>query len=799
MLPIKAIHPNPRTDAAPRNNVAVDRNPPSLLWPAARGKNVRYSVRLSQGQRFPKNGTLAETGLPWAMFTPADALAPGTWYWQVGVSARGKLNWSSTHQFVVTASTRRTHLPPAESILEHAASIRPRLLPTRESLRNVRSAKSQDLAQKLTAQTGHLLGQELPDDATPPSHGDDEYKQMKFARWESRGLAANQASAIEDLLCAGHLNGDNRFVDEAVRRARNVASWDPDGFTNPVISDFADASCMRAMALAYDTEYQHLSGQDRRRLREAMTVRCRRFYEASINNVEVRLFGGHLWQHLLTEFFEAALALLGEVPEARTWCRYIYELWVARFPLIGGEDGGWANGPKYFGTNVETLILMTDYFDRLGANTFYRAPWFRNASRFLSYVWPPGSENDGFGDGTELEDVPSATHVHWMDHLGHRFADQDAIDYAARWREFDPPGQIGARLSLLSLNWTPPSRPKPRTFPKAIRFQDTGLISAHTSLEKVDRNLTVAFRSSPFGSFNHMHSCQNAFNVFYGGERLFANSGYYVAMADDHAKSWYKDTRGHNTILIDGKSQKRGPEGYGWIPRFIDGDRISYWVGDASNAYGDAGLLRYRRHVSLLHPNVVVVYDDLVADHEAEWTWQLHAHQKLTYNKRESVFRSNTSRAKATLTFASSAKHTVQVGDTFDPPALNWGKKDYKGAGAPEIFPQRWHAQVRTDVTSAVRFLSIISVGPKPLLVRPVSGGFRVGQWTVEAEMDAAIPASMIIRRAKDTVVLSVDTPAIESGGKTYRTKNCSLLLETGKAVRVRDQLPSAAVTQMEE
>ena len=32
--------------------------------------------------------------------------------------------------------------------------------------------------------------------------------------------------------------------------------------------------------------------------------------------------------------------------------------------------------------------------------------------------------------------------------------------------------------------------------------------------------------------------------------------------------------------------QKIGTEGYGWIPRYYEGEEISYVVGDASNAYG---------------------------------------------------------------------------------------------------------------------------------------------------------------------------------------------------------------------
>ena len=698
MLPIKAIPPNPRTDASPYIGVRVDRNPAPLLWPASKRKNVRYSVRLSQSDRFPKKGTITEVGLPWAMYTPSRTLETGIWYWQVGeTTRRGKQVWSERYSFEVTARSRKILRPHADQLLSRTSVDRPRLVPARKDVRRLQAKVSHPLAQRLYEQTAHLIGQPLPNDRTPPKKGDDEYKRMKFARWGSKGLARKEVGAIEGLLCAWLLNGEDRFVAEAIRRAVNVASWDPDGFTNPIISDFADASSVRAMALVYDAAHSRLTGRERGQIRDALVARCSRFFDASFNNVETLLFGGHLWQHLLTEFFEGAFALLGEVPEARLWCRYIYELWVARFPLIAGDDGGWANGPSYFGTNVETLILMPHYFARLGAEKFDDIPWFRNVSNFLPVVWPPGSFSDGFGDGTELHHQPNGRHLHFMEYLGSRFADPAAKTYAGEWRQhLEKPGDAGPRLALLDLiNKVPPSRArKVRPRPKTRLFHNKGLVVTHTNLGNISKNLMVAFRSSPFGSFNHMHACQNAFNIFYGGQRLFANSGYYIAATDEHAKQWYKSTRGHNTLLIDGQGQTNGPEGFGWIPRFIDGESISYTLGDASNAYGGSGLVRYRRHIAVLHPHIVVVYDDLEADHAAVWTWQLHAHNKMTYATRSATFKTRNAAISGHVTQFASTTRDVDLSDVFDPPATNWSQRPYLGT-IHDPFPKRWHAQTK--------------------------------------------------------------------------------------------------------
>ncbi len=67
---MRVIHAQPRIAPSPINNRRVDRNPPPLLWPAERGEDVRYAVRLSQDSDFPECDTIAEEGFPWAMFNP---------------------------------------------------------------------------------------------------------------------------------------------------------------------------------------------------------------------------------------------------------------------------------------------------------------------------------------------------------------------------------------------------------------------------------------------------------------------------------------------------------------------------------------------------------------------------------------------------------------------------------------------------------------------------------------------------------------------------------------------------------
>ena len=109
--------------------------------------------------------------------------------------------------------------------------------------------------------------------------------------------------------------------------------------------------------------------------------------------------------------------------------------------------------------------------------------------------------------------------------------------------------------------------------------------------------------------------------------------------------------RAHNTLLIDGIGQPFSIRAYGDIVRMLGGEHISYCLGDASNAYcglndypmwiknlasqgveesrengfGETPLTLYRRHIFLLHPDKVVIYDEMEARKPVRWDWLLHS------------------------------------------------------------------------------------------------------------------------------------------------------------------------------
>ncbi|MDP6040640.1 MAG: DUF4962 domain-containing protein, partial [Candidatus Latescibacteria bacterium] len=652
-----------------------------------------------------------------------------------------------------------------------------------------------------------FLGERLPDDAMPSDQGDSPMQIMKFKKWGSRRLAEPITRSVEWLAPAYLITNDERFGHEATRRALHVAQWGPNGFTGPKTSDFADIACLQTMAQAYDACFDLMTESERQAIRKAIAIRAARFFKISVNRKEARVFDAHFWQHMLREFTQVAIATAGEIPGAETWVRYVYELWLARFPALGGNDGAWANGNSYFGMNFVTCLDVPDIFNRLAGIDLFKHPWYEGASDFLIYTWPPGSLCDGFGDSTERRDKPTDMRIAFAQTLGEMKQNPYAIWYAKEsQKEKSSELELDPTLAWCMLRTKQPQskvRPKsPRNLPQASAFRDAGVVTMHTNITDTPNNLMVAFRSSPYGASSHMHAGQNEFNILYGGERLIRNTGYYIAASDPHCQEWYRTTRGHNSVLIDGKGQTRGGEGYGWIARYLHGRKISYCLGDASNAYGDAGMTHFRRHFILLRPGTIVIYDDLEADHPADWGWLIHSARRLTANSKLNRLRTNEKTARTQVNFLGSSQLKLEVDTKFDPPAINWSNRTFNGKRG---CPDQWHATVSpAEPCHKMRYLAVLQVRASAdkndydLPVRSQDGWLTVGDWEIHAEMETSKAAAIDVRNRDGSAVLAVDRLSAKLGSKRFRSRQGESILaeRVGKKTvieRSQDELPEAA------
>lgn len=794
------LYPKYREWPFPAGNIEVTKNPAALLWPAASGEDASYDIRLSMDSTFEDESTITAQEIPWTIYNSHRQLKAGTWFWKYRIH-NGK--WSKLLQFEISKDTRIVNAPPVEKFWSSIPDEHPRVLITpKETSGFMRSAKNTKDAAVIIKAADNLLHAVPPKEreGLPTLKAQNKDKMEKIAQNASEHISNKAFNAIK-LFCRAYiLTGNKKYSDKGIAWALDVASWDPLGISH--LSNFGDARCMVSMAWAYDTFYEMLTPLQRKQLLHSIEVRANGFYTDWTNHIDPKLLSNHVWQYIMDYFLQSSIAVYGDVDEAKKWIQYVYELWLARAPILGGKNGGWAGGIPYFRINMRTLLQMPMFIKQYtGFDYINNNPWYKKNVYWMIYSFPPGSACDGFGDDIEKIDCPGPFYLAYADAISKLTGDRVAAWYANRIEQY---GNVkltdDAEMRWFRMRYLQDmKRPKPVTdinSPSAMLFKDIGVVDMHSDITNTKNDLMISMRSSPWGSYSHMMAGQNTFNVVYGGKRLFYTSGYKIAMDDPHRLKWYKATIGHNGILIDGKGQPFGTKNaYGWIARFINGDHLTYAVGDASMAYGgrsektSTGLQKFRRHLLFIHPDILVVYDELTADHAAKWSWLIHSPYKIHLDTMKNEFYCSSNNASAVAKLFSSQPLTWALTDTFATRPINWlGRRD-KNGNLMVYKNNSWHltASARNN-SPKMRFLTIIRVlnGSRIDHLQleyslDSSGNIQVGNWTIIATLNPAKPALLQVFRNDGKVAFtSSGKPkniSTQSAGK-FKAENSSKLVE---------------------
>ena len=804
------LHPQFRKWPSPALNNEANSVSPILLWPMTKKANG-YDIRLSQDPSFADAQTISEQNIPWTIYNPHQKLKEGTWYWQYRVHNG---DWSQRLQFRITTNSDQDFAPGVEKFFSAIPGSHPRVLVDRsnEKLFTEQNRGTEDGA-AILKEVNIWMTKEPPTekDAERKIEGNSKEENDKIALVASEHASNNVYFAV-DLFCKAYiLTGDNKFKQKAIAWAMSVAAWDPDGVSH--LSDFGDARCMTAMALAFDTFHDQLNDNQRQLLIKAIHKRADRFYHEWINNIDAKVLSNHVWQYILHYFFQTAIALYGETDDARNWIQYAYELWLARAPILGGDDGGWCEGASYFRLDMETLLDIPMIIKHYTGFDFIKnTEWYQRNPYWMAYSFPVGSSSDGFGDDVEKIYSPGTEYLAYADALSRLTGNRMAAWYAQQIEvtgkndtkteervngvtSYPKKNKTVVKLSDADmLRWfrmrylhgiKRPEPINPSTLPAAQIFRGTGVVDMHSSITERNKDLMISMRSSPYGSYGHLLGDQNTFNVLFGGDRLFYMSGHKVAMQDPHRLGWYKATQGHNGILIDDKGQPFSVEAYGYLPRFINGKNVSYAVGDASQAYSSkaekqqTGLKKFRRHLLFLHPDILLIYDELEADHPAKWSWLIHSPYKIKVDELKDQFYCSSSKVTATTSLFSSQKFHWQLSDTFGVPAVNWLGREDEDGNLIEYKNDQWHLTAATvDKSNKARFLAIMRINPNGKMKTETSAEqfndkneVTIDGWVIHAELGPSKPALLEAFNAEKHIAFTSGSEKLEIGNKEYTGK----------------------------
>lgn len=775
-----------RKNPCPLNGQHLTMNPPRFMWPdkfpylgevldgvdeKCNKPLVTYRIRISQDSTFRTNVIRSERR--WAFFNPFRIFENGKWYWQYAyVNKDGIEEWSPIYHFYVDEKSHKFNPPSLEEVKSKFSSQHPRILLDREDWQDIICRnKENPEANSYIAKARKCLGLPLKHlseeiDTTHLINLGDMAKYRSALIRESRKIVDREESNIETIIRAYLLTKNEVYYKECMKRLIEVLSWRH----NPYFAgDFNSSTVLSLCTSAYDAFYDLLTPEERKLLLSCIQEVGNNFFKRYVNHLENRIADNHSWQMTFRIFTMCAFAVLNELPEASVWVDYCYNLWVSRFPGLN-NDGGWHNGDSYFHVNIRTLIEVPAFYSRITGFNFFNDPWYNNNALYVIYSQPPFSKSAGMGNSHESKKKPNGARVGYADALARECQNPWAAAYVKMIMKKDPNvllrsfGQKSGDLTwyrCVTKKTYPQDKRRLSELPSVKVFPETGLAIMHTSIGEPEKNSMLSFRSSPYGSTSHAHANQNAFNTFYGGEEIFYSSGYHTNFIDEHSMYSYRHTRAHNTILVDGMGQKIGTEGYGWIPRFYEGEKISYVVGDASNAYGNVTsplwlkraelsnihftpekgwdknkLKMFRRHIIQLdNSGIYLIYDELESTEPVNWSYLLHT-TELPMEIEEiyggvKITGKNKSGGVSVAHLFCSEKITHTLTDTFFCDPIDWKNRNIE-------YSNHWHFSGITPKCLSVRFLTIMDIhghDRADAIISHKGNTFYVQEWTIQCNL----------------------------------------------------------------
>lgn len=774
-----------RTQPYPKADNELYLNPAPLIVPQAMKTGERLQFSLSRTEDFSSSETLLSEPQEWCMYNLHRRLEVGTWYWRfrsTNLNGTTPGEWSAIYRFEVKNDTPEFVTPPFQTFLANAPLLHPRIYCFLDD--RIGEARNRVTSHPEYAELQSRASQALKAEYTGMT---DLYSRAEELRQHATYLYQ-----------AYHLTQKEIYA-EKLRQLLEALIVAPPADGQLFASNFTASNIAWCLVAAYDLLYNNLSASDRTAAEELMMRVARYYYKVNCGFQENHLFDNHFWQQNMRILFQVALSLYDKPAyssEVLPMMEYYYELWTARAPASGfNRDGIWHNGTGYFSANILTLAYMPSLLSFISRYDYLSHPWYQNVGRSLVYTCPPGSKSNGFGDNSEKGSEPNRLVAAFADYLACETGNSYAGWYAGECRD------LLRRDYELRLYRMCTDQDYNTAFPagadKMVWYKDAGEVAMHSAPEDTGKDLALSFRSSTFGSGSHTTASQNAFNLLYKGVDVYRSTGYYQNFSDAHNLMSYRHTRAHNSLLVNGIGQPYSTEGYGSVMRAMGGQHISYCLGDASHAYrgisndpmwvgyfkqagieqtpengfGATPLTKYRRHVLMLHPHTVIVYDELEASEAVRWEWLLHSPTefKMDVTKKTLSTNNKTQGWVAVTQLFGGHVFTLSQTDRFVvPPAITGAE-----------YPNQWHLTARVDGCSATRFLAIIQVGDEAVPIINRDGDtFNVGDWTIKAVLDASKVPELAVSHRTEQAVFSygTDNPALNGNFYSRQYTGSSLL-----------------------
>ena len=602
----------------PVDKTVTYQNPPDFSWPKVSNATeyeliIARDIGLRDIAYQVKNLTTNYYNFP-------HIFEINTYYWAVRfIAASTPSDWSEPRMFRIDPDAQPFIVPPINEILAKVPPGHPRVWTTKKTLGDFRNRSRSivDAHLKTVRSEMALTFPEEPQIMLGTMSPDTYAKLQQLNTEAARGYQRLYRAGVAYLI-----SGDAEIGAYAKSALLKITSWDPNGATSYKNQDQLHRDIARYSAMVYDWIYDLLTPEERSTVLNMIKVRTQTMVDHLVNPANSSFIGtmpfeSHGWT-ASGYIGVIGVATLGDIPEAEEWLRIIIPVYANVLPPWGGEDGGWSQGTAYWMSSMSSGNDIRVLFKSMGILNLYDKAHQRNSGKALMYFYPNNSYSV-FGD--ESGQFKSNDRNAVANNLEIYAGVYQNPQYVWGKEVFDI--DISDDMSMIALGNTLPKAEPPNSWERSYFAPSIGWVVMHSNLIDPNR-VSLWFKSSWYGSFNHSHPDQNSFIIQAYGEQLAIDAGFYDYYGSDHDIGFAKKTYAHNAITFNNGN---GQPWYditakGSVTQYVTHTDFDAVTGDATPAYkGDLG--KAVRHIVFIRPDMFIVIDDLEAksgeSYQFEW------------------------------------------------------------------------------------------------------------------------------------------------------------------------------------
>ena len=516
---------------------------------------------------------------------------------------------------------------------------RPRLFFTSEKLERLRERIGKEPTfneawNALLRRADRLLDQELVSK---------EYAEGGTGQHGNYNRPSSQISDMAGTLgLAYQMTGEKRYAEKlrhALIHFAGLSRWAGDANHDPPWhSELNTARFCYGYAVGYDSIYDFLSSDERKTIAEAM-VRLGimpTLDDWILGNKRIHALDsmGHNWWSVCVSMAGlAALSLVGDEPQAPSWIQRVSEAFPEWFTYQGNvlqnktanfdSKGAFYESVSYANYALsEYLLFRLAYTNVFGHSSAPDIPLLKTAGDFFIQTCYPTSDGVlslNFGDSSL--NATGARTLRLLLANGY-----DTPEYHWYLNRSDPGLDDPVGLVYYELH---PWESLGNNVARSMLYPDIGWAILRSSW---DDDATMLAIKSGF-AWNHAHPDAGSFILFHRGKPLIIDSGNCSYSRPEYT-SYYRHSKAHNVILIDGHGQNpedcgngdRGTVTSGRIHRLIDAAGLKYVFADATGPTSWKFSRNYRHFLWI--GNAILIFDDVRSHEEGTLEWLLHYQDK---------------------------------------------------------------------------------------------------------------------------------------------------------------------------